>query len=133
MLAGERSIGREVQRGAVQRSAVALDYADHEPGRVRSGNLPKTFRLGPGDIDRAFMVAPEPYAAFRRASADARSEIDALRIPADERLGKDDDLRARIAGTRGERRHTIECACGIEGERSGLNDCCPNQPAHFCD
>lgn len=88
----------EIQRGAIQRAAVALDHADRGVEVVlrAGGDELVDFRAGHGDS--AADVAGEILAAFRRAPTDGAAEVETLRIAADERLRKHRDLRALGGG-----------------------------------
>ena len=85
---------------AVERAAVALDDADDQVEAVLPGDLAQPVRPRPGDVDGAVPVAAEPLAPSGLRDP-TRAPKSALRVAADERLGKDDEPGAGRGGRAG--------------------------------
>src|SRR5712664_3356001 len=78
--------------------------------------------VGPGHLDGAVEIAAELLAAFARAAAHHRAEIEPFGIGGDERLGKDGQLRSLTRRLRDEVAQLVERSRAIERHRSCLHD-----------
>src|SRR6185369_15238097 len=94
VLAEDRAVRAEIDRGAIQRAAVALDDAGHHVHLVARGGLGELCDFGTVDRHGRVEITLELGAALRRASAQVDVEVRALRIAADEGFGKHQELYA---------------------------------------
>src|SRR5438552_11930607 len=83
-----------------------------------------------GHLDGAFEVAAELIAAFAGAPAHHRAEVEAFRIPRDERLGEDRDLRPRPRRLRDQMVQLVQRSRAIERRRRRLHYRRPDLHSH---
>src|SRR5215207_1845092 len=90
----KRAVRPEEQGRAVQRSAVALDYAGCQEQLGGSCGTAKALSFRASYGDRSLEVSAEVVASLRRASAKKDVEVSALRVSADEALRQHRDASA---------------------------------------
>ncbi len=122
MFAEEGAIGRKEKDGAVERSGVAFDDADDEMNVVGAGGAAELIDGGAGNVDTAFPIAAEIFAASVGASADYCAEIEPAGVGGDEGFRKEDDLRTLVRSIFRKRGEFVERAFAVEDNGSGLDD-----------
>ena len=127
MFGDEAAIRREEQRGAVERAEGALDDADDDVEIELGGPGGEGFRLRAGAVDGGAAVAEELVAAFAGAVADGGAEGQAFRIAADQRLRKDEQMRAGSGSLAAVRLHFAQCGGRVKERAAEL---CEGGPKH---
>ena len=126
MLAQQPAVGAEEEEGAVERAAavrvVPLDDADREVHAGSLGGLTEPAGHRPGHFDRACAVARPRAPPLRRPPSDRGSERETPRVPAHERLGEEHQLRAALAGARGEAHDLLDGRVTVEEHGRRLHD-----------
>ena len=120
MLASELTARGEEQSRAVESGRVALDHANDQGSAGVARELAERFGLRPRHLDRFAPVLQESVASLRRAIADARAEVRALRIAAEQRLGHHDELRTGVTDRVRVAENAIERGSGAVGLRADL-------------
>ncbi|GAC1632130.1 MAG: hypothetical protein NVS9B14_05000 [Candidatus Acidiferrum sp.] len=120
MFAEVGAVRREVENGAIERAAFALDDTHDEIDVIGAGDAAKLVHGGAGNVHAAFPIALEVATAFVGAIANDGAEIEAARVSGDERFGKNDESRAFGGSFCGKRSGFLESSLAIEGDGGGL-------------
>ena len=120
MLTEHAAVRGEEQDRAIERPAFALDHADDQMNRAIGGDHAEAPDRRPRHLHSAVVVAPEIFAAGRRAYAHHRAEIEPFRIGRNESLGKHDELRPAGARLSYQMLDLIERCLPIEDDRRAL-------------
>ena len=110
VLAQQRAVRSEEQRGAIERADVALDDADDQVQAVLLRGGTEAVHSRGRHIDGAFKVTAKLTATFRSAASHARPEIQPLGITRNERFWEDNELGAARGRLR-RQRHRLFNAC----------------------
>src|SRR5262249_10882037 len=110
--------------------AIAFDDADDEMDGVRAGSAGEAIDGRARNVDAALPVPPKVFAPFIGARADDRAEVEAARIPRDERFRKEHELRALLRGLAGQTVQRVDRPLAIEDDGCGLHDGNCDRTAH---
>ena len=124
MFADEPLGAVEEQRGAVKRSARALDGAHHDEYPGLAGGLRDQRGFGPGDVDGRFKIALESGPSFPGSLAHDRAEARPLRVETQIRFWKNQKLRAVTARARNMVGSFLSRGHRVERHGSQLGDAC---------
>ena len=122
VLTQDLSLRAQIDRGAVQRAAVALDDAHHDVHVMLRGGLGQQRDLRSVHRDGRVEIKFVLGAPLRRASAEVDVKIRALGVAPEVCLGEDDELRALRGGLRHERQCALHGGGRVQQDGGALCD-----------